>query len=273
MVNPLAVPFALPLRRISTSAILSRAVENGEFLSLSDSARQFGLYILGRPPVGKSWLIVNLILSDIKAGHGVFFLDPHGDAITDLLYSSELDNRFLLLDPQNTEGAFRINVLECADLEDARARSYTFTKANVVFDKLCKNTFEKKPWLQLILQNTIYAFIENEWYTIAEFPLFLRDSAFRAYIVNNIRYNRQVKDYWLNTFASKTRRDRQAIMEAAGNTSRDHAWASLCYRGHRPGLFNHRFWQTDCGAEHYPLKTVYCFAVRDQENNRHYCCQ
>jgi hypothetical protein len=50
---------------------------------------------------------------------------------------------------------------------------------------------------------------------LAEFPLFFRDANFRAYIVGNMKYNLQVKDYWLKTFASKSRHDQESQMEAA----------------------------------------------------------
>jgi hypothetical protein len=84
-----------------------------------------------------------------------------------------------------------------------------------VFDKLWKNTFEEKPWLQLIIQNTIYAFIENPAYTLGEFPLFFRDRDFRHFLVSNMQYNLPVKDYWQKTFTSKDKFDQDRIMEAA----------------------------------------------------------
>lgn len=78
-----------------------------------------------------------------------------------------------------------------------------------------ENTFEEKPWLQLILQNTIYALIETQGYTLAELPLVFRDAAFRNYICNNIKHNVVVRDYWLKTFASKSRQTQEEQMEAA----------------------------------------------------------
>lgn len=81
--------------------------------------------------------------------------------------------------------------------------------------KLWKSTFEEKPWLQLILQNSIYALIENQGYTLADLPLFFRDRAFRYFIAGHIKYNTAVRDFWLKTFADKDRRDQDAQMEAA----------------------------------------------------------
>lgn len=37
----------------------------------------------------------------------------------------------------------------------------TYKKTKGIFDKLWKNTFEDTPWLQLILQNALYAFIQK----------------------------------------------------------------------------------------------------------------
>lgn len=45
------------------SAILG-STTNHQLVSIGDSERTSGLYILGKPRVGKSWLIVNLILQD-----------------------------------------------------------------------------------------------------------------------------------------------------------------------------------------------------------------
>lgn len=140
--------------------------------------------------MGKSWLMINLMMQDIENGHGVFFLDPHGDTIADLItYCSSLSmyDRCLLLDPENEDYSFGINLLECRTPASMKARNDTFTKAKGFFDKLWKNTFEEKPWLQMILQNAIYAFIENHGYTLVDLPVFFRDRAFRDHIVRSMR--------------------------------------------------------------------------------------
>lgn len=200
------------------SATLGCAFENGVPVTIGDMERRSGLYVLGKPRMGKSWLLVNLVRQDIENGHGVFFLDPHGDAIHDLLNRYPFRppiEQYILLDPEDEVFAFGINPLACKNISSANARAETFAKAKGVFDKLWKNTFEEKPWLQLILQNTIYAFIENQGYTIADFPLFYSDCAFRNHITGNMRYNRQVAGYWSKTFAAKSKRDQDLQMEAA----------------------------------------------------------
>ena len=61
--------------------VLGTDVETGQQVWIDDVARQSGLYMLGRPGMGKSAVAVNIALQDIVDDHGIFFIDPHGDAV------------------------------------------------------------------------------------------------------------------------------------------------------------------------------------------------
>src|SRR4051812_46230602 len=65
-------------------AIIGRSTDTNEFIRIGDIERRAGFYVLGKPRMGKSTLLVNLLIQDIENGHGVFFLDPHGKAIEDV---------------------------------------------------------------------------------------------------------------------------------------------------------------------------------------------
>jgi len=54
-------------------------------VALSYDERQSHVYIAGKTKTGKSTLLYNLALQDIKAGRGVAFIDPHGDTSRSLL--------------------------------------------------------------------------------------------------------------------------------------------------------------------------------------------
>jgi len=49
-------------------------------IDFSIDARRRHLYLIGATGVGKSSLMERLALSDIRAGHGVCFIDPHGQS-------------------------------------------------------------------------------------------------------------------------------------------------------------------------------------------------
>jgi hypothetical protein len=54
-------------------------------LRVQDRAKN--VHIIGKPGTGKSTLLENMILSDIKSGKGLAFIDPHGDAMKRILAS------------------------------------------------------------------------------------------------------------------------------------------------------------------------------------------
>src|SRR4051794_14317905 len=174
-------------------------------VSIDDIGRRSGVYILGKPGFGKTNLLAIMLEQDIKNGHGVFFIDPHGDAISELALSEvkRINDVAMLLDPEEDQFSFGINLLSCADLTSLRERVETYNRAYKVFYRLWEH--EWGPWLQLIVQNTLYAFIENPGYTLAEVPMFLIDSAFRTYIVENMKYNTEVASFWKHRFESGRR--------------------------------------------------------------------
>jgi hypothetical protein len=183
---------------------------------LGDEERRAGLYVLGKPGVGKTNLLLNLGLHDIRQGHGLFFLDPHGDGIKDLLTHGQIPRLVkdaILLDPENEEFAFGINLTACQNVQSLTQRVTTYTKAYNVFYKAFAE--EWGPWLQLIIQNTLYVFIENQDYTLAEAPRFLLDGGFRNKLVAQMQYNSEVVDFWRYRFGQRRERDQEAQVDAA----------------------------------------------------------
>jgi hypothetical protein len=171
---------------------------------------------LGKPGTGKTNLLLNLALHDIQEGYGLFFLDPHGDAIGEILSHGEverLQRDAILLDPENEEYAFGINLTACPNTQSLVQRVTTYTKAYNVFFKAFDQ--EWGPWLQLIIQNTLYVFLENQDYTLAEAPRFLLDADFRGKLVSNMRYNSEVVDFWRYRFGQRRERDQEAQVDAA----------------------------------------------------------
>jgi hypothetical protein len=72
-----------------TEHILQLGVRNGwgnELpFGLERADRRQHVYIIGKSGTGKTTLLRNMIVQDIKAGHGVAVIDPHGDLAEELL--------------------------------------------------------------------------------------------------------------------------------------------------------------------------------------------
>ena len=78
-------------------------------------------FILSGKRTGKSELLKGMILQDIKAGKGLCFMDPHGDAIQDImkLIPPERAEDVIYFNPSDTERPMGLNLLE-AKTEDEK---------------------------------------------------------------------------------------------------------------------------------------------------------
>jgi hypothetical protein len=174
---------------------------SGQSVLLGDIERRSGLYILGRSGMGKTQLLVNLASQAIESGYGFFFLDPH-DGIDRLksIYNSSKSPSFIELNIKDEIYSFGINLLRCKNVDSWTARNDTYDRVRWVFFKLFEKEFGERPWLESIIQNTLYVFIENQEYTLAEVPRFLVNPNFRNYLVSKVRYKPDVVDFWKYQF-------------------------------------------------------------------------
>ncbi len=50
-----------------------------------DKPRKRHVHMIGKPSMGMSTLVMNMIMDEIKNGHGVAVIDPYGDMVEELL--------------------------------------------------------------------------------------------------------------------------------------------------------------------------------------------
>jgi len=86
-----------------------------------------------------------------------------------------------------------------------------------VFYKLWEDQWG--PWLQLILQNVLWVFIENPQYCLTELPLFLNprkeNQPFRNHILSNVKLNPACVDFWKYEFFERREHSQQERADAA----------------------------------------------------------
>lgn len=92
-------------------------------------------YMIGKTGTGKSTLYQNIALQDINAGHGVCFVDPHGEAIEWLLarIPKERIEDVILFDPSDTEAPIGLNLLE---YKEEAEKDFLVSEAIQIFYKL-----------------------------------------------------------------------------------------------------------------------------------------
>jgi len=96
-----------------------QGVKRSVYIGNEDRMRH--IYIIGKTGTGKSEMLKDMVLQDIKAGKGVCFMDPHGDAVEDLLKLIPPDRAedVIYFNPSDTERPMGMNLLE-ARTEDEK---------------------------------------------------------------------------------------------------------------------------------------------------------
>lgn len=158
--------------------------------------RRKHLYIIGKTGTGKSTLIANMVINDLRNKEGVAIIDPHGDLceiLLDYVPSFRL-NDVCYLDPSDTKHPFRINPLEVKEKEHAELVASGIV---AIFYKLY--SYSWGPRLEYILRNTILTLVSRPGSTLVDVPRVLADDNFRRNVVE--KYCDQVlKNFWFNEF-------------------------------------------------------------------------
>jgi hypothetical protein len=126
---------------LPNTGILMGAVEHSNAdhpVRLCRKERSRHLYILGATGTGKSTLLYNLIMQDVRRGEGVCLVDPHGDLYRQVLNSippSRADD-VVLLDPSDRERAVGINLLECNGPHREMQKNFVVNEVLSMLEKL-----------------------------------------------------------------------------------------------------------------------------------------
>jgi hypothetical protein len=191
---------------------LGKDIETGKKVYIGDIERRSGMYALGESGEGKTTFLINIALQDIQNGHGVLFLDPHGDAIDDILarLPPERKDNVILIDPKDKTHSIGINLLRCTDPTDPLELDETCGRILSAFAKVWGNeNGELGLWLEKILRNSIYLLLENPEYTLVEIPLLLQeDVSFRNFLLQNVKVKLGVKEFWFNEFDRLSKHDK-----------------------------------------------------------------
>jgi len=155
------------------------------------------MYILGRTGMGKTTLLLNMILNDIYSNEGVCFVDPHGDAVETLLdYIPSFRVRDVIyFNPADTDYPIPLNVL--GELEPERKHLLVSSLISI-FRKLYAEYWQHRQ--EHILRNCILALLEQkERKTLVDVYTLLSDWRYRKAVVEEVK-DPIVKSFWQNEF-------------------------------------------------------------------------
>lgn len=165
-------------------------------VSLSEDQRLRHLYVIGASGTGKSTLMLNLILQDLKRNEGLAVLDPHGDLVDEILRRiprERLDD-VVLLDPADADYPIGFNILSAhSELE----RTLLASDLVAVFRRLSTSWGDQ---MTSVLGNAILAILESDrGGTLVDLRRFLVEADFRREYLKSVR-DPEVVYYWQKEF-------------------------------------------------------------------------
>ena len=189
---------AAPTIALGNSTVIGENLHNSKKteITLSPQQRIQHTYIIGASGTGKSTLLLNMIIQDIRNGEGVGVLDPHGDLIDKVLeYIPE--NRMsdvILFDPSDEDFPIGFNILSAHSEQEKTLLSSDLVAG---FRRLSTSWGDQ---MTSVLGNAILAVLESEkGGTLADLRRFLVERDFRQSFLETVK-DQQVVYYWQKEF-------------------------------------------------------------------------
>ncbi len=156
------------------------------------------MYVVGSTGMGKSEFLKNMAIQDIEAGHGVAFIDPHGDPANDLLdhIPEHRIKDVIYFDPGDLEYPIAFNVMEGIGFD---YRHLVASGLVGVFKKI----WGVEAWsgrMEYILNNTILALLEYPESTLLGINRLMSSKEYRKKIISVLK-DPIVKGFWTEEFA------------------------------------------------------------------------
>ncbi|MCA9324832.1 type IV secretion system DNA-binding domain-containing protein [Candidatus Saccharibacteria bacterium] len=171
------------------------------------------VYVIGKTGMGKSTLLENMAVQDIKNGEGFAFIDPHGQTAETLLdyVPEERIKDVLYFAPHDMDYPVSFNVMEDVGPDK---RHLVVSGLMSVFKKIWVDAWSAR--MEYILQNTLLALLEYPDSTLLGVNRMLSDKHYRKKVIENIS-DPAVKSFWVDEFLKYNERYMQEAGDAIKN--------------------------------------------------------
>ncbi len=190
-----------PLDLPSSGTLLGRnrhrGAEKTVYITPEDRLRHF--YVIGQTGTGKTTLLKNMIMQDIRSGAGVCFIDPHGSDVMDILSAipKERYEDVIYFDPAATDRPMALNMLEF-DHRFPEQKTFVVNEMFSIFQKLYGAVPESMgPMFEQYFRNATMLVIEDpeSGSTLLDVSRVMSNKAFREYKLAHCR-NPVVVQFW-----------------------------------------------------------------------------
>jgi hypothetical protein len=184
----LAVPLSVA-RRGRVVAVAGRG-ERARAIALSPADSLHHLHLIGPTGVGKSTVLLNLIVQDLEAGRGVIVIEPKGDLIADVLAripDHRLDH-VVVIDPTDS-APVGVNPLAGPGSPEVKVDSLLAMFKGLFGDAIGPRT-------QDLLTAGLLTLVSVPGMTLVHLPLLFTDSRFRSRIRQTARDPLALDPFW-----------------------------------------------------------------------------
>lgn len=159
--------------------------------------RRQHMYAIGKSGTGKSTMLENMAIDDIRKGRGVAIVDPHGDFINHVLefIPEERIKDVVYFSPADRDHPIGFNLLENVD---PALKNIVASGVVAIFEKI----FGEKSWgprLEYILRNVVMALLEYEDSTMLDIMRLLVDKKFRTKVLEQVK-DPVIRDFFINEY-------------------------------------------------------------------------
>jgi len=160
--------------------------------------RRQHMYVIGQTGTGKSTLLKNMALQDIKNGHGICIVDPHGEFVEGVLEKipSERIKDVVYFNPADSDYPIGFNVLEVPG-PDPEYKNLAASSLMGIFTKIWANVWSSR--MEYILNNAVLALLDTPGTTLMGIMRMLVDKEYRKNIIDNVK-NPMVRAFWIQEY-------------------------------------------------------------------------
>ncbi|HEX3095538.1 MAG TPA: type IV secretion system DNA-binding domain-containing protein [Patescibacteria group bacterium] len=160
--------------------------------------RRRHMYVIGKTGMGKTTMMENMAIQDIRNGNGICYIDPHGDSIRKILdyIPNDRVNDVVYFNPADLDFPIAFNILEAVD---SKYKHLVASGLMGVFTKIWASMWSSR--MEYILNNTILALLDSPGNTMLGIVRMYVDKKYRKKIIDSIK-DPMVKAFWLEEFAN-----------------------------------------------------------------------
>ena len=163
---------------------------------IKNKDRSGHIYVIGKTGTGKSTLLLNMAISDIKQNHGFAVFDPHGDLSDEILKHVTAERRkdLIYVDPSDATHSIAFN-----PIYNIPGEYHHLVASGLIstFKRIWADSWG--PRMEYILRMTLLTLLEYKEATLLDIQPLLTDKAYRDLILYKVT-NTHLLVFWHNEF-------------------------------------------------------------------------